>query len=77
MQPLAVRSKFSAENSDYTNDASFAKVKLLGGSTVIGFLIDLDGTLYNGHNPIPEAFEFIDLLQQKKLPFLLLTNNSS
>jgi 4-nitrophenyl phosphatase len=44
---------------------------------MIGFLIDLDGTLYNGHNPIPEAYEFINLLQQKKLPFLLLTNNSS
>jgi 4-nitrophenyl phosphatase len=44
---------------------------------MIGFIIDLDGTLYSGHNPIPEACEFIDLLQQKKLPFLLLTNNSS
>jgi 4-nitrophenyl phosphatase len=44
---------------------------------MIGFLIDLDGTLYAGHNPIPHAFEFITLLQQKKLPFLLLTNNSS
>ncbi|QGQ94867.1 HAD-IIA family hydrolase [Paenibacillus psychroresistens] len=44
---------------------------------MIGFLIDLDGTLYSGHNPIPEAYEFISLLKQKKLPFLLLTNNSS
>jgi 4-nitrophenyl phosphatase len=44
---------------------------------MIGFLIDLDGTLYSGRNPIPHAFEFITLLQQKKLPFLLLTNNSS
>jgi 4-nitrophenyl phosphatase len=42
-----------------------------------GFLIDLDGTLYAGHRPIPHALEFITLLQQKKLPFLLLTNNSS
>jgi 4-nitrophenyl phosphatase len=44
---------------------------------MIGFLIDLDGTLYSGSNPIPQAYEFITLLQQKKLPFLLLTNNSS
>jgi 4-nitrophenyl phosphatase len=44
---------------------------------MIGFLIDLDGTLYSGNNPIPQAYEFIELLQQKKLPFLLLTNNSS
>jgi 4-nitrophenyl phosphatase len=42
-----------------------------------GFLIDLDGTLYAGRNPIPYAYEFIALLQHKKLPFLLLTNNSS
>jgi 4-nitrophenyl phosphatase len=44
---------------------------------MIGFLIDLDGTLYSGSNPIPQAYEFITILQQKKLPFLLLTNNSS
>jgi 4-nitrophenyl phosphatase len=44
---------------------------------MIGFLIDLDGTLYSGHNPIPQALEFITLLQQKKIPFLLLTNNST
>jgi 4-nitrophenyl phosphatase len=44
---------------------------------MIGFLIDLDGTLYSGNHPIPQAYEFIALLQQKKLPFLLLTNNSS
>jgi 4-nitrophenyl phosphatase len=44
---------------------------------MIGFLIDLDGTLYSGHNAIPQALDFITLLQQKKLPFLLLTNNSS
>ena len=44
---------------------------------MIGFLIDLDGTLYSGNNPIPQAYEFIALLQQKKLPFLLLTNNST
>jgi 4-nitrophenyl phosphatase len=42
-----------------------------------GFLIDLDGTLYAGRNPIPYAYDFIALLQNKKLPFLLLTNNSS
>jgi 4-nitrophenyl phosphatase len=44
---------------------------------MVGFLIDLDGTLYAGHRPIPHALEFITLLQQKKLPFLLLTNNST
>jgi len=42
-----------------------------------GFLIDLDGTLYNGNDAIPAARRFISLLRQHKLPFLLLTNNSS
>ncbi|WNR45697.1 TIGR01457 family HAD-type hydrolase [Paenibacillus roseipurpureus] len=42
-----------------------------------GFLIDLDGTLYRGHEPIPGAAEFLQWLQQEQLPYLLVTNNSS
>ncbi|UJF32149.1 TIGR01457 family HAD-type hydrolase [Paenibacillus hexagrammi] len=42
-----------------------------------GFLIDLDGTLYRGHDPIPYAKEFIELLNRRELPYLLVTNNSS
>ncbi|MEC0232103.1 TIGR01457 family HAD-type hydrolase [Paenibacillus alba] len=42
-----------------------------------GFLIDLDGTLYRGHEPIPHAAAFIQWLQQHQMPFLLVTNNSS
>jgi 4-nitrophenyl phosphatase len=42
-----------------------------------GFLIDLDGTLYRGHEPIPHAATFIQWLQQHHLPYLLVTNNSS
>lgn len=42
-----------------------------------GFLIDLDGTLHRGKEPIPHADSFIALLQSKGLPFLLVTNNSS
>lgn len=41
------------------------------------FILDLDGTLYNGKLPIPHAAEFIALLRSKELPFLLATNNSS
>lgn len=43
----------------------------------LGFLIDLDGTMYRGTRPIPEAESFIDLLNQKNVPYLYLTNNSS
>lgn len=42
-----------------------------------GFLIDLDGTLYRGHEPIPHAAAFIRMLNDKGLPYLLVTNNSS
>ncbi|MEW9702908.1 TIGR01457 family HAD-type hydrolase [Paenibacillus sp. SI8] len=42
-----------------------------------GFLIDLDGTLYRGHEPIPHAAAFIRLLNDNRLPYLLVTNNSS
>jgi 4-nitrophenyl phosphatase len=42
-----------------------------------GFLIDLDGTLYRGHEPIPHAAAFIQWLQQHHMPYLLVTNNSS
>ena len=44
---------------------------------MVGFLIDLDGTLYKGSEPIPAAADFIAYLRQHNLPFLLLTNNSS
>lgn len=37
-------------------------------------LIDLDGTLYRGDEPIPEAKEFVGKLQRDSVPFLLLTN---
>lgn len=42
-----------------------------------GYLIDLDGTMYKGKEPIPEAPLFIQQLRDKKIPFLFLTNNST
>ncbi|MCD1259722.1 TIGR01457 family HAD-type hydrolase [Paenibacillus athensensis] len=42
-----------------------------------GFLIDLDGTLYRGHEPIPYAGAFLRLLEARGLPYQLVTNNSS
>ncbi len=41
-----------------------------------GFLIDMDGVIYKGSEPIPGAVEFINGLKQKGFPFLFLTNNS-
>ncbi|MGA9175412.1 MAG: TIGR01457 family HAD-type hydrolase [Thermoactinomyces sp.] len=42
-----------------------------------GYFIDLDGTLYRGTELIPEALDFIRDLEQKGIPYLYLTNNSS
>ena|SRR3990170_4931364 len=41
-----------------------------------GFLIDMDGVIYRGSEPIPGAVEFINALREKGYPFLFLTNNS-
>jgi NagD protein len=41
-----------------------------------GFLIDMDGVIYKGSEPIPGAIDFINMLREKNLPFLFLTNNS-
>ncbi|WP_130860237.1 TIGR01457 family HAD-type hydrolase [Gracilibacillus phocaeensis] len=42
-----------------------------------GFLIDLDGTMYKGTEPIEEAISFVQKLEEKKLPYLFVTNNST
>lgn len=39
------------------------------------FLIDMDGVLVHGSNPIPGAPEFIGRLKSDKRKFLILTNN--
>lgn len=42
-----------------------------------GFIIDLDGTIYAGKDPIPYADEFIHSIKRHGWPYLYLTNNSS
>ncbi|KKC21406.1 HAD family hydrolase [Streptococcus dysgalactiae subsp. equisimilis] len=42
-----------------------------------GYLIDLDGTIYQGKNRIPSGKRFIKRLQEKGLPYLLVTNNTT
>jgi len=42
-----------------------------------GYLIDLDGTMYNGNEKIEEAADFINRLRKVDKPFLFLTNNST
>src|SRR5690625_4825902 len=42
-----------------------------------GYLIDLDGTMYRGNEPIEGAKEFITYLQKQSIPHLFITNNST
>lgn len=42
-----------------------------------GYLIDLDGTMYRGNEPIDGAASFINVLNKKEIPYLFLTNNST
>ncbi len=44
---------------------------------MIGFALDMDGTVYHGDRPIPGAKEFINGLKEKGIPFRFITNNSS
>ena len=41
-----------------------------------GFLIDMDGVVYRGGELIPGADRFVNVLQERQVPFLFLTNNS-
>ena len=42
-----------------------------------GYLIDLDGTIYLGKEPIPAGKRFVENLQEKAIPFLFVTNNTT
>ncbi|WP_233275738.1 TIGR01457 family HAD-type hydrolase [Salibacterium aidingense] len=41
------------------------------------YLLDLDGTIYRGKEPIPEAAAFVKQLKEKRIPYLFITNNST
>ena len=40
------------------------------------YLIDLDGTMYRGGQPIEGAKDFIEQLMKAKIPFMFVTNNA-
>ncbi|MCT4396890.1 TIGR01457 family HAD-type hydrolase [Periweissella beninensis] len=42
-----------------------------------GYLIDLDGTIYQGKNKMASGKRFIERLQKANIPYLFLTNNST
>ncbi|MEC9258334.1 MAG: HAD-IIA family hydrolase [Candidatus Poribacteria bacterium] len=42
----------------------------------IGYLIDMDGVIYKGNKLIPGSDLFVQILLEKQIPFLFVTNNS-
>lgn len=42
-----------------------------------GYLFDLDGTIYRGKEPIPEAVEFVKQLKDAGIPYMFVTNNAA
>jgi NagD protein len=42
-----------------------------------GYLLDMDGVLYRGEQPIAGAAQFVHALRDRDIPFLFLTNNSA
>src|SRR5262245_2441266 len=49
----------------------------LDWTAVRGLLIDLDGVVYTGRDPIAGAAGFLAEARRRGLPFLLVTNNST
>jgi 4-nitrophenyl phosphatase len=45
--------------------------------TIDGFIIDMDGVLWHGNNPIEGLVEFFSVLRKVAKPFVLATNNAS
>lgn len=41
------------------------------------YLIDLDGTIYRGEKTIQSGVDFVNRLNEKKIPYLFLTNNTT
>jgi 4-nitrophenyl phosphatase len=40
-------------------------------------VIDMDGVLWRGNDPLPGLIEFFDLLHTRSIPFMLATNNAT
>lgn len=46
-------------------------------TNIHALIIDMDGVLWEGADPLPGLTDFFDLLREQQLPFILATNNAS
>src|SRR5216683_7405071 len=56
---------------------SYSSAVIADWSALRGLLIDLDGVVYTGRDPIPGAAGFLAEARKRGLKFLLVTNNST
>lgn len=40
-------------------------------------ILDMDGVLYRGNEPLPRLGEFFTFLRERRIPFILVTNNAT
>ncbi len=40
-------------------------------------ILDMDGVLYRGNEPLPRLGEFFTFLRERRIPFMLVTNNAT
>ena len=66
------RARFSAHVKNIESSACWCFVF----AQIAAFLIDMDGVLYKGQRPIQGATAFLKRLQDKEIPYQLLTNHS-
>ncbi len=45
-------------------------------SEISSVVMDMDGVLWRGNNPLPGLVPFFEMLRERQLPFVLATNNS-
>ena len=46
-------------------------------SKITHLIIDMDGVLYRGDQPVPRLAEFFDFMRERPIKFILATNNST
>jgi 4-nitrophenyl phosphatase len=58
-------------------DFSFSMVVMDFFSTVRALIIDMDGVLWHGAKPMPGLLDFFQMLEKRRLRYILATNNAS
>ncbi|GEQ66937.1 hypothetical protein JCM33374_g600 [Metschnikowia sp. JCM 33374] len=61
-------------SSALRNISKFSSIRCLSKQSSKAFVFDIDGVLLRGNKAIPQAHQALALLNQEKVPFILLTN---